>query len=93
MSNKVIQAAGNFIRGDIETTPEPFVSVAEAHNIPAPPPTLAEKEGVNAEGSLLKKRYEVQAAAHEKYLAEKAKFETARDNAIWAAVLRRRVGA
>lgn len=88
MSSKLIQAvqrAGNFSSGAVQPVEQPFVSEAQHRGIGEPPKTPAELAGVGVE-SVLASRYLDSLRAVERYQADKAAYEAAQDDALWAQI-------
>ena len=90
VAEKLEQAANNFRRGDVRSIEPELPSKAAAMGIPEPPLTREQRAGHAAEATLAKQKWQQKIAAHENYLAEKAKYEKERDEAIWARVQARR---
>jgi hypothetical protein len=91
LKNAIDRAANNFQRKDVRAVEPTPISTAEAMGLRPPALTQPEREGLAAEATLAHNKLEHFAAAQEKYLAEKAAYETERDRQIWAAVQARRV--
>jgi hypothetical protein len=91
MANKVTQAVNNFQSKAIRPTPAYEPSKAEAMGLNPPALTDAQLSGYAVLGALAASRTEAQAAAHAKYVKERAEYEAAKDAALYAKILARRI--